>query len=135
MADAASWPSEPVTLTEANFEDVVSEYETVFVYMWAEACQPCLEFKPELATLADEWHGDIVVATLDTGAEPGLSKQQRSLKGRLIGKLTSELDGPLPTFLLYENGERIARTAGFDSEYALDGRKLEYVRQWVEENR
>lgn len=135
MTDARTWPVEPVELTEENFDDVIGEYETVFIYMWAEACEPCKAFKPKLATLAYEWQGDVVVGTLDTGAEPGLSKQNRSLTGRLIGKLTSELDGPLPTFCLYEDGELVARTSGFDREYALEDRKLECVREWVEENR
>jgi|GEM_PF-772739 thiol-disulfide isomerase/thioredoxin len=135
MSDASTWPGDPVALTESNFERVVGEHDTVFVYMWAEACQPCKEFKPELAALADDWHGDVVVGTLDTGTQPGLSKRNRSLKGRLLGKLSSELDGPLPTFLLYQDGDLVARTAGFDREYAREDRKLEFVRDWVTENR
>lgn len=135
MTTASTWPAEPIELTEANFDDVLDEHETVLVYMWAEACKPCKEFKPNLATLADEWQGDVVIGTLDTGAEPGLSKQNRSFTGRLIGMFTSELDGPLPTFCLYEDGELVERTSGFDREYALEDRKLEYVREWVGENR
>lgn len=135
MADPDSWPDGTVTLTSENFDDVTGSYSTVLVYMWAKACAPCKELKPELDELAAEWRDDIVLGTLKTDDYPALSKQNRSLKGRFLGKLSRDFDGPSPTFVLYEDKELVSRTWGIDAEYAKAGRELDYIREWVAEER
>ncbi|WP_435363020.1 thioredoxin family protein [Haloarchaeobius sp. DYHT-AS-18] len=133
MSESRPWPDGTVTLTPENFDAVVGSYPTTLVYMWADACVPCKEFKPELSDLADEWHEEVAIGTLDTAAHPELAKQHWSFTDRLQGKLSRTFDGPLPTFCLYEGDEMVAQTTGIDREYALDGRKKEYVREWVDE--
>lgn len=125
-------PNRAITLTAANFDTVLTRYDTVFVYLWAEACIPCRELKPRLDDLAARWAGDVALGTLKTDAFPALSKRNRSLRGRLIGKLVSDMDGPSPTLVLYRDGERVARTWGTDPDYDDD---LDYFEDWVAENR
>jgi len=75
----------PVALTESNFERVVGEHDTVFVYMWAEACQPCKGIQARVGRARrrlarrrrrqDPRHRQHAARTLET--------ESRSLKGRL----------------------------------------------------
>lgn len=135
MAAKDPWPEETVTLTDENFDDVIESYSTVLVYLWAEACEPCKALKPDLDDLAAEWQGEVVLGTLKSDDYPGLSKQNRSLKGLFIGRLSREFDGPSPTFVLYEDRALVARTWGIDAEYAKTDRELAYIRDWVDEHR
>lgn len=122
------WPSEPVTLTDENFDRLVAEYPAVFVYMWADACEPCKNLLPRLDDLVESYRGEVLIGTLCTDAYPRLSKQNRSWRGRLVGKLTDKIDGPLPGLLLYVGGDLVARDAYVDSEY---DDHLAYLDDWI----
>lgn len=59
-------------ITEAEFEQVLTENEIVLVDFWADWCGPCKRFAPVYDQVSDQ-HEDVVFAKVDTEAQPGLA--------------------------------------------------------------
>jgi thioredoxin 1 len=62
-----------VELTKDNFEQTISDNDTVIVDFWAEWCGPCRQFAPTFEQ-ASETHDDIVFGKVDTEAQPELAQ-------------------------------------------------------------
>jgi thioredoxin 1 len=61
-----------VTLTKDNFEETLTNNDTVIVDFWAEWCGPCRIFAPTFEKASEE-HGDIVFGKVDTEDQPELA--------------------------------------------------------------
>jgi thioredoxin len=61
-----------LTITEANFNDIVEAHSIVVIDFWATWCGPCKQFAPVFEAAAAK-HTDIVFAKIDTDAEQSLS--------------------------------------------------------------
>ena len=59
-------------ITEAEFEQVLTENEIVLVDFWAEWCGPCKRFAPVYDQVSAV-HEDVVFGKVDTEAQPGLA--------------------------------------------------------------
>ena len=96
-------------VTEADFDTQVvaqSRQRLVLVDFWAEWCGPCRSLAPILEQLAAAHAGRVVVAKVDSDAEPALSARYgvRSL----------------PTLVLFKGGEPVAQTMGAHPLAALN---------------
>ncbi|WP_330181850.1 thioredoxin [Nocardia sp. NBC_01503] len=60
------------TLTEQNFDDIVTKSDVVLVDFWAAWCGPCRSFAPTFEA-SSEKHPDVVHGKVDTEAEQGLA--------------------------------------------------------------
>lgn len=59
-------------ITEAEFEQVITDNEIVLVDFWADWCGPCKRFAPVYEQVSGE-HEDVVFGKVDTEAQPGLA--------------------------------------------------------------
>ncbi|MFD6393494.1 thioredoxin [Nocardia sp. NPDC055029] len=60
------------TLTQQNFDEVITGNDVVLVDFWAEWCGPCKSFAPTFEK-ASAQHTDVVFGKVDTEAEQGLA--------------------------------------------------------------
>lgn len=89
----------PVVLTDANFEEhVLRSSQPVLVDFWAAWCQPCLEMKPMIRELAEEYAGRVTVAELNIEDNPFTTAKY-------------EIDS-LPTLLVFQDEEPVERVHG-----------------------
>ncbi|GAA5059407.1 thioredoxin [Nocardia callitridis] len=60
------------TLTQENFDEVVTGNDVVLVDFWADWCGPCKSFAPTYEESSSK-HSDVVHGKVDTEAEQGLA--------------------------------------------------------------
>lgn len=89
----------PMVLTEANFDTVVAQSAVpVMVDFYADWCGPCRMMAPVFADFAKRQRGRVLVAKVDTDANPALSTR--------FGIRS------IPTLNVMRDGKEVARQVG-----------------------
>ena len=98
--------SKPVTVTDANFADVVERSPVpVLLDLWAAWCGPCRMIAPTIEVLAGELAGQVLVGKLDVDANKRIAARF-SVQG-------------IPTLLILKNGREVDRLVGVQSREAI----------------
>ena len=89
-----------IKVTKDNFQKEVLEASLpVLADFWAEWCGPCKMLGPELAALAEEQDGKLIVAKINVDEEEELAAQ--------FGVMS------IPTMILFKNGQEAGKKIGF----------------------
>ena len=100
---------QPVTVTDANFEDtVIKSPLPVLLDMWAAWCGPCRMIAPTIETLAKDLAGRVLVGKMDVDANPRTSAR--------FGVQS------IPTLLVLKGGREVDRIVGVQSKEAISER-------------
>ncbi|PPE67291.1 thioredoxin TrxC [Caldimonas caldifontis] len=92
-------PDEPVVLTDANFDAVVSRTELpVVVDFWAPWCGPCRMMAPQFEQAARELGGRVLFAKVNSDDNPKTSVRHRIRS--------------IPTMVLLQGGQEQRRVSG-----------------------
>jgi len=100
--------AEPVAVDQgAEFETLLRESALpVLVDFWAPWCGPCKMVAPEIAKVAERSAGRILVAKVNTDADPAVGSAHRIQS--------------IPTMALFEGGREVARTLGARPAAAIE---------------
>lgn len=97
----------PVKIAGEDLERVVRETDVpVLVDFYADWCGPCKIMAPVLDELAADQMGSVLMAKLDTDANPQVASAM-GIRG-------------IPTLILFRDGAEVARETGAVSRSALD---------------
>ena len=88
----------PLTVTDREFDTVITAYPIVLVDCWADWCEACHLLERTIASLAQEYAGRIVFARLNADENP-----QIAMKFGLMA---------LPNILVFKNGHLVDRIIG-----------------------
>ena len=98
--------ADPVTVTDANFSQVVENAPVpVLLDLWAAWCGPCRTIAPTIEALARETAGKVLVGKLDVDAN-----QRTAARFGVQG---------IPTLLILKNGREVDRIVGVQSREAI----------------
>ena len=102
-------------LTQATFEQTITDNDILLIDWWAEWCGPCKMFGPVFEAASNQ-HPDIVFAKIDTEAEPALAGSAgiQSIPMLMVfreGVLLFSQPGALPGHVL---DDLIAQVRGLD---------------------
>jgi thioredoxin 2 len=98
--------SKPVTITDANFQEVVGNSSLpVLLDLWAAWCGPCRIIAPTIERLAEELAGKVLVGKLNVD-ENKSTAAGFSVQG-------------IPTLLILQNGREVDRIVGVASKEAI----------------
>ena len=106
--------SAPVTVTDANFSEIVERSPIpVLLDLWAAWCGPCRMIAPIIEALAGEFAGQALVAKMDVDANPKTSARFRVQS--------------IPMLLIIKDGVEVDRVVGLQSKEALAGRLKRFL--------
>jgi thioredoxin 1 len=89
---------EPVHVTDATFNDVVSKNPVALIDFWASWCGPCQALAPTIQELAKELAGRVSVGKLDVDENPETAERFQVFS--------------IPTVLIMKGGNEVDRIVG-----------------------
>jgi len=96
--EARQYPAEPVVVTDAGFNQFISQYPLAVIDCWAQWCAPCCMLSPTIDQLASELQGKIVFGKLDTDHNPKTAQNMGI--------------SSIPTLLVFRQGNLVDRVSG-----------------------
>ncbi|MDD4513944.1 thioredoxin [Massilibacteroides sp.] len=92
-------------ITDANFDQLVSEGKPVVIDFWAEWCGPCRMVGPIIEELASEYEGKVTIGKMDVDSNDDV-----------VSKFGIR---NIPTILFIKNGEVVDKQVGATNKAAL----------------
>ncbi len=97
--------SEPITLTAANFDQIINGSTPVLVDFWAPWCGPCRMVAPAVEQVARQFQGRAVVGKLNVDEVPQIA-QRYQIRG-------------IPALYIFQRGKVVDQMVGVQSAQTL----------------
>ena len=104
----------PITLTDANFAQVINGDLPVLVDFWAPWCGPCHMVAPTVEALAKEYAGKLVAGKVNVDENQRTASQYGVMS--------------IPTLLIFRNGKVVDQIVGAQPAHVLRQRVFPHVR-------
>ncbi|MCD6512976.1 MAG: thioredoxin [Thermoplasmata archaeon] len=96
--DEQKLPARPIHVSEQEFNEMISKYDTVVVDFWAPWCQPCKIIEPMVERLAKKYKGKVVFLKVNVDRNKKIAMKYRVMS--------------IPTIGLFKNGRLVDRQIG-----------------------
>ncbi|MCG2888243.1 MAG: thioredoxin [Sulfolobales archaeon] len=116
LAKGAEKVEYTVNVTDANFEDVISKNNVVFVDCWAPWCAPCHIYEPIFNKVAEQYKDKAVFARLNVDENPRTADKYNVMN--------------IPTTLIFVKGKLVDQIVGAVDEDTLKS----YVEKYISES-
>jgi thioredoxin 1 len=107
--------NEPITVSDADFDQVVKRYPLVVMDCWAAWCGPCKMIAPVIDELARDYAGKVVFGKLNVDENP-----QTAARFSVMS---------IPTLLIIKNGEEVDRIIGAVPRQLIEAKLRRYMKQ------
>jgi thioredoxin 1 len=111
--DQGSGNGQPVTLTDANLQQVIGGPGPVLVDFWAPWCGPCRMVAPAVEQLAREYQGRAVVGKLNVDENPQTAERYQIMS--------------IPALYIFKNGQVVDQIVGAQPAQVLQQRLARHV--------
>ena len=109
----SNWPSEPVEVTDLDFDEQVRRYSLVVVDFWAEWCAPCRAIAPIIKQLAHEYAGKAVFLKLNVDENPRTAAR--------FGIMS------IPTLMIFKGGKPVDAIIGAVPKKVIESKLAQYM--------
>jgi len=113
MMEKIQYPSEPIEVTDNNFDSIINRYPLILIDCWAAWCAPCLMIAPMVEELAKKYKGKIVFGKLDVNKNMTTAKKFDVMA--------------IPNLLIFKNGKLVDRVIGVQPMPILESRLKEHL--------
>ncbi|MFN8494201.1 MAG: thioredoxin [Caldilineaceae bacterium] len=112
-APASSASDKPITLTDANFQQIIHGPEPVLVDFWAPWCGPCRMVAPAIEQVAKSFKGRAVVGKLNVDENPQTAQRYRIMS--------------IPALYIFKHGQVVDQLVGAQPAAVLQQRLAQHV--------
>jgi thioredoxin 1 len=105
--------SEPIKVTDENFEEVISKYDLVVIDCWAPWCMPCRMISPIIDELAKDYAGKVVFGKLNTD-----ENKETVMKFGIMS---------IPTLLIFKKGKLVDKIIGAVPRQFIEAKLSAYI--------
>jgi thioredoxin 1 len=105
--------SEPIHVSDSNFDEIVKQYPFIIIDCWAPWCGPCQMIAPTIENLAKDYAGKVAFGKLNTDENPRITMRFNIMS--------------IPTLLFIKNGKEVDRVIGAVPRQYIESEMKKYL--------
>ena len=90
--------TEPIIVTDSNFNETIKKHSLILIDFWAPWCGPCRALTPTIEELTKEYAGKVTIGELNVDENPNTAESFQVYS--------------IPTMLIMKNGCEVDRIVG-----------------------